>query len=61
MGPNGVVLDLVPLKKKTGQNDAVLACSSIAAPFSGLSQPETTPNRALASAVLKNRGKIEGK
>ncbi|RVX18943.1 hypothetical protein CK203_006850 [Vitis vinifera] len=42
-----------PPTVRPGQNDAVLACSSIPAPFSGLSQPKTTPNCALASAVLE--------
>ena len=37
--------------KKTGQNDTVLALFSFPAPFSGLFQPDTTPNRALALAV----------
>ena len=59
---NDVVLKPVPLKKNTSQNDAVLTLFSFPALFSGLFEPNTTPNRALALVVQwRSEGEEEEK
>ena len=50
-GPKRRRFGACSFKKKTDQNDAVLALFPFQPPFSGIFELDTTPNHALASAV----------